>query len=216
MGLRQAKKDEMHQRLYESAVELFRERGFEGTRVRDIVERVGVSEATFFNYFPTKEAILQKSAATTKHLYGEFLGHLIKRDEEPATFRLRELTRGMAAVCQADQPFLATVVGRTTLLSGSEGEEKTKDLENFDLLADLFAQGMDSGEINRGFEPLQLAEVFVAIQTLTITNWATGWWQQTQPLEARMLAALEVLFSGCTTSKSSSGAHDAPSTGTER
>ena len=199
MGLRQAKKDEMQRRLYETAVGLFRVQGFEGTRVRDIVERAGVSEATFFNYFPTKDAILQKSAAVTKDLYGEFLGHLVARTGESAVHRLRELTRGMAAVCEADRTFLATVVGRTSLLAGSEGAEKAKDLENFDLLAALFEQGMSAGEISRDIDPMQLAEIFVAVHSLTITNWATDWWGIEQRLEDRMLHALDVVLGGCRT-----------------
>ena len=103
MGLRQAKKDELRRRLYETTVESFRERGFAGTRIKDIIDRVGVSEATFFNYFPTKEAVLQQSSAETKRWYGVFLQHLAARDDEPVAERLRELTRVIASVCAADR-----------------------------------------------------------------------------------------------------------------
>lgn len=44
--------------LEEAATELFLEHGYQATTVDDIAARAGVSRATFFNYFPTKSAVL--------------------------------------------------------------------------------------------------------------------------------------------------------------
>lgn len=189
----------MRSRLYATTVEFFRERGFEATRVKDVIDRVGVSEATFFNYFPTKEAVLQQSAAETKEFYGVFLHHLVARADEPVADRLRELTRVMASVCAADREFLATVLSRTSLFSDPAGHDRDKDMENFDLLARLFHQGQDGGEIGPHHNGRQLAEIFIAIQTLIITNWVTGWWGEIGDLEPRMLAAVDVMLRGCRT-----------------
>lgn len=63
MGLRERKRARTHKELLEAAISLFRERGFEATPVRAVLERVEVSEATFFNYFPSKEALLAAWAA---------------------------------------------------------------------------------------------------------------------------------------------------------
>lgn len=203
MGLREDKKQDLRNRLYATTIEFFRGRGFEATRVKDIIERVGVSEATFFNYFPTKEAVLQQSAAETKDFYGVFLHHLIARSDEPVGDRLRELARVMASVCATDREFLATVLSRTSLFSDATGHDKHKDMENFDLLASLFHQGQDRGEIGPQHNGRQLAEIFIAIQTLTITNWVIGWWGEIGDLEPRMLAALEIMLSGCQRSDAS-------------
>ncbi|HSY24569.1 MAG TPA: TetR family transcriptional regulator [Polyangiaceae bacterium] len=45
-------------RLAEAAMELFRERGFDGTTVADIAERAGLTERTFFRYFTDKREVL--------------------------------------------------------------------------------------------------------------------------------------------------------------
>lgn len=42
-----------------AAMDLFAERGFHGTRTRDLALRAGVSEALLFRHFPTKEAIVR-------------------------------------------------------------------------------------------------------------------------------------------------------------
>jgi AcrR family transcriptional regulator len=91
MGLREDKKARMRAELYETAMRLFSERGYEATRISDIVEAVGVSEATFFNYFPTKGALLDQSAAEFKGYYRLFLQHLVAREGEPTADRIREL-----------------------------------------------------------------------------------------------------------------------------
>lgn len=57
-GLRRRKRDALAQALHDSALELFGQRGFDATTVRDISDRCGVSVRTFFRYYPTKEAVL--------------------------------------------------------------------------------------------------------------------------------------------------------------
>jgi AcrR family transcriptional regulator len=54
-GLRERKKQQTRQLIADSARRLFAERGFEGVPVAEVARRAEVSEATVFNYFPTKE-----------------------------------------------------------------------------------------------------------------------------------------------------------------
>jgi hypothetical protein len=77
------------------------------------------------------------------------------------------------------------------------GIDKDKDMENFELLATLFDQGQKRGAIRAHHNSLQLAEIFIAVQTLTITNWVTGWWGEIGDLEPRMQATLDVMLNGC-------------------
>src|SRR5215207_5311230 len=44
--------------LLRSALELFDERGYDGTSAAAIAERAGVSEMTFFRHFPSKDSVL--------------------------------------------------------------------------------------------------------------------------------------------------------------
>ena len=61
-GRRERRRQETHARIFESAMRLFAERGFANTPVEDITEAAAVAKGTFFNYFPTKEAILEALA----------------------------------------------------------------------------------------------------------------------------------------------------------
>ena len=57
-GLRERKKQQTRQLLADTARRLFAERGFENVSVAEIARVADVSEATVFNYFPTKEDLV--------------------------------------------------------------------------------------------------------------------------------------------------------------
>jgi AcrR family transcriptional regulator len=79
-GLRERKKQQTRQLIADTARRLFAERGFEGVPVAEVARRADVSEATVFNYFPTKEDLFYSSLE-------EFEENLLAavRDRKPGT-----------------------------------------------------------------------------------------------------------------------------------
>lgn len=55
LGLRERKKQQTRQHIFDVARRLFSEGGFEHVSVADVARAADVSEVTVFNYFPTKE-----------------------------------------------------------------------------------------------------------------------------------------------------------------
>jgi AcrR family transcriptional regulator len=58
LGLRERKKQRTRQLIADTAMRLFRERGFHGVTVAEIAQAAEVAEQTVFNYFPTKEDLV--------------------------------------------------------------------------------------------------------------------------------------------------------------
>ena len=50
---------ESRARIVDAALHLFAEHGYDGTSVRMIAERAGVSPGLLYHYFPAKEALLR-------------------------------------------------------------------------------------------------------------------------------------------------------------
>ncbi len=61
-GLRERKRRLTRQLISDAATTLFATRGFDNVRVSEVARRVGVSEKTVYNYFPTKESLVLDNA----------------------------------------------------------------------------------------------------------------------------------------------------------
>jgi AcrR family transcriptional regulator len=92
---RERKKQETHQRLLESAWHLFQEKEYDQTTVEDITEVADVAKGTLFNYFETKEALMDEIALWRIDLLGH---HVLagKSVPENAVARIKLMMRAMA------------------------------------------------------------------------------------------------------------------------
>jgi AcrR family transcriptional regulator len=61
-GLRERKRRLTRQLISDAATTLFATRGFDNVKVSEVADRVGVSEKTIYNYFPTKESLVLDQA----------------------------------------------------------------------------------------------------------------------------------------------------------
>ena len=62
MRITKEKKQENHDRIVAIASEMFRERGFDGVSVADLMEKAGLTHGGFYNHFASKEALIAEAA----------------------------------------------------------------------------------------------------------------------------------------------------------
>lgn len=82
MRITKEKKQENHDRIVTIASEMFRERGFDGVGVADLMEKAGLTHGGFYNHFASKEALIAESATkgfvdTSERYAGHSMGEVI-------------------------------------------------------------------------------------------------------------------------------------------
>lgn len=105
--LRERKKEQARDRIVEAAISLFEERGIDATSVDDIAQRVQLSRATVFNYFPYKEAILVEIGARLVTDIAERAGSRRRRSERLALLDLADAVASIAESHAAVVPYIA-------------------------------------------------------------------------------------------------------------
>jgi NADH dehydrogenase len=198
MGLREEKKEQQRQAILEMAVGLFRERGFEQTRVQDVTDRLRISEATFFNYFPTKQSVLEAAAVDLLDRTMALLHDDVEDEGRPVSERLEELVRSFATHFAGDREFAGLLA-----LNAQLWLLRRQRRETYGLLTRLLDEGQRRGEIREDLPASQLAEMFTAVVLVTISNWllapdddAGSETLEEDRLDERLLRAWQVLSDG--------------------
>ncbi len=181
MGLRETKKQKIRASIIENAIALFREHGFETTTVREISVACELSEATFFNYFPTKDAVLSAWA------HGVVEGHL---DVEggPGNRGLRPVLRGLcdslASAIEGDRDFAARAWVRARLPAGSP-----------EVAARLAKAAQDAGQLRRDLSARQLGGILYVSICGTIADWLSRD-EPRGPLASELRRATDLVLDG--------------------
>src|SRR5215510_14975365 len=169
MGLRAEKKSKLRGRIFENAIQLFKERGFDEVAMDDIVGQLEISQATFFNYFPSKDAILHQAAEDTVARYRDMLEHEVGSDI-PTAEKIRRLLEAMGRGLQTDKRFYRTLFTRSVLNFGNVRAERMLS----DLSAALMHEGQRRGEISAEYDPHELADIVIGTYYAIIMRWLYG------------------------------------------
>ena len=82
MRITREKKQENHDKILAIASEMFRERGFDGVGVADLMDLAGMTHGGFYNHFASKEALIAEASAkgfgeTSARYAGQDIGAVI-------------------------------------------------------------------------------------------------------------------------------------------
>ncbi len=193
MGLREEKKQATRAAIVDTALALFREKGFHATRIQDIADRLRISEATFFNYFPTKESVLEAVADDVIEGSIAILDREASDVARPVSERLAGLAAEFADQLDGDPDFVVLLAGNTRYFLGIRTARFERALAS---LAQLFAEGQSQGEIRDDIAAAHLAELFLSATFGAIQNWVQAGGQD-PPLRERLRLGAVVLIDGC-------------------
>jgi NADH dehydrogenase len=158
---RERKKRETRQRLLECAWQQFLEKGYDEATVEDITEAADVAKGTFFNYFATKEAVLDELALWRL----DQLGQQIRADADaPSTGKpLTAVARIKRMVCAlAGEFFPASDLPRHLLLARISAPIKHQSAHRLgSITRELVEQGQQAGEIRADIDADLIARLLM-------------------------------------------------------
>jgi AcrR family transcriptional regulator len=158
---RERKKRETRQRLLECAWEQFLEKGYDEATVEDITEAADVAKGTFFNYFATKEAVLDELALWRL----DKLGQQIRADADAPS--ISEVPTAVARikrmVCAlAGEFFPASDLPRHLLLARISAPIKHQSAHRLgSITRELVEQGQETGEIRADIDADLIARLLM-------------------------------------------------------
>jgi AcrR family transcriptional regulator len=194
LGLRERKKAKLRQQIIDTSIRLFRKRGYESTRVEDIVQILEISQPTFFRYFPSKDAVLREVGRRGFSCIKEHLENELSSCA-PTAERLKRMYEGMAREVESDRPLWRAVV-----LSGAMDPVRSPEMRRpeeiaVSLLREILAEGQKRGEVTKALPVAHLAEFMEGLYTTVVRRWAV---ELSGPhnLRGRVRSALEFFLKG--------------------
>ena len=170
-GLRERKKARLRQQIVETALHLFRQRGYENTRIDDIVQTLEISQPTFFRYFPSKDAVLREVG---RRAFARQADSLRSELAVKATTgqRLRRFYETLGNVTEVGRPLWQAVI-----LAGAMDPVRSPELRGAEaatvrLLREIIAEGQKNGEVTADFPIVHLAEFMEGLFNTVVRQWA--------------------------------------------
>lgn len=180
-GLRERKKLEVRERLCDEARRLFADGDPVTVSVERIADAAGVSRATFFNYFPSKGALLDELALRMTGRLHRYLAEVRAAGEPLEPTLVRWFARSVETIRRSEAQS-RLLFGRA--FAGAEENElrATQMAEVHRAYAALVRDAQDRGEVGPQADVAFHAEMIAGAMTSLLNNWFND---PDYPLEAR-------------------------------
>jgi AcrR family transcriptional regulator len=150
------------------AAELFNERGYDGTSMRDLAARLGIAKSAIYHHVAGKEELLR--LALDRALDGlSVVTARARALPAPAIERLEYLVRGSVEVLQAESPYvtlLLRVRGNTDVERAALDQRRAFDR----FVAELVAEAVRDGDIRPDADAMLTARLLFGLVN-SIVEW---------------------------------------------
>ena len=164
------------------AVEVFNERGYDGTSMEDLSKRLGIAKSAIYHHISGKEELLRMALDRALDGWSE-AAEQARRLEAPAVVRLEMLVRGTVAVLEAQLPYVTLLL---RVRGNSEVERAAlKRRRTFDrLVASLVEEAQEDGDVREDIDPKVAARLLFGM-----VNSIVEWYRPDRPRAASVSLA---------------------------
>lgn len=165
--------------ILDQAAQLFAERGFAGTRLKDLADALGISRPALYYYFSSKDAVLEGLVENLSGHDARTLRALRRKRNATPAEKLREMANVLATNA-ASNPLQARILSQNRHQLPEGLHEAVLDAERSIVrdLVEVIDEGMDSG-VFRLVDPHT-----AALGVVGTCIWAAWWVDPALPAEA--------------------------------
>ena len=139
--------------IEEVASELFRERGYAATSVRDIAQALNLQGGSLYAHMASKEDILWSIVIRAADRFNAEVGPIASDTTRPASDRLRDMIRAHVDVVTSAQKDAAVFLHEWRFLSADRRAEMSARRDAYEaLFRTVIAQGIGTGDF-RAIDP---------------------------------------------------------------
>lgn len=175
------------QKIVEAAIALFQENGFEKTTVQQITEKAKVAKGTYFNYFPTKEAIIEELAEEKYDELKAYAEHFIQSQQFSLPLKIKNFLSYMFRTERFQQPLEDKIL--LCLIK--------KEKFMLSIWQNMLKQAANQGEIPKNIDFFLWSHIFNSQLLYTLTTLQQTSYSKEQLIEqtlARIQQCLQGIF----------------------
>jgi AcrR family transcriptional regulator len=183
--------DHTRERIHAAGLELFDERGYTGTSVRDLAERCGLTPGALYNHYASKDDLLFAIVDRVHDLADDVLAGALREADGGAEAKLEAMASAFT-LFHIERPAATRVANRDYVyLPAGERESVIRRRRR---VRALFAETLRQGEREDSFSFAELgSEDAVEAASMAILNmavWVADWFDPSGPRSAEDTAAL--------------------------
>jgi AcrR family transcriptional regulator len=193
LSLRKRKQLARKERIFRTALDLFRRKGFSTTTVEEIAAAADVGKGTFFNYFPTKEAVLlYQSERQATRVFSE-IGALLASPHLSPLARLKLLLRTLAEGLEPEKA-LTRIVVYETMKAPDIIVGDAQRVVFHDILLALVQEGQANGEMRAQADAELVVAALEGLYFYEVFRWCAS--PESYSLAARLIGMVDLLLEG--------------------
>ena len=162
------RKAEVRERILTAAFDLFVTEGPAATTLALVCERADVASRTFFNYFPTRQAMV---VALAHRWLATFRDLDVVKTSVPMPTRIVSIFDDIAATLIASTDTYREMIGEMMAAIG-HGTHRGAALHT--TFVEMAEHGIASGEVTPRHDPITLADLIICALAGQIGNWTVG------------------------------------------
>lgn len=169
-------RNNVKERIIKAAADLFMERGFGGTTVREIGERAGVGQSSLYHHAHSKGQLLAELHA--KHVQ-DISGRLeaIVDSKDSSAVQLRGVVKALVDMVHTHKAVVTVYLRESYALSDEAREGVAQERKRNDtIIEQIIQRGIDSGEFRSDLDVTLTRRAI-----LGMCNWAYQWYSPKGP-----------------------------------